>query len=208
MEDNSSKEEQDEKRQTYKSTNHNGKSSSLSENQRANMTAKKYGKKIFKRRNKVKELLFRGYDQQEIISNLHSSQSTISRDIAYHYSQLELKSSNMGNLALEDLFNNLFGTNELLKMAWEILDNTKKDNKLKLKIMQFILQCYSKQTGLILAPPIVVCAKLKTDEILKKEKYFKDHNIVLDYEKPVSMEEIRKKIIEPINRRRMEDSKF
>ena len=44
------------------------------------ITHKKYQKQIDLRRNKVRELLIRGYSQYEISNNLHLSQPTISRD--------------------------------------------------------------------------------------------------------------------------------
>jgi DNA-binding NarL/FixJ family response regulator len=50
-------------------------------NPRAEITYKKYQKQIDWRRNKVRELLIRGYSQYEISNTLHMSQPTISRDI-------------------------------------------------------------------------------------------------------------------------------
>jgi DNA-binding NarL/FixJ family response regulator len=52
-------------------------------NPRAEITYKKYQKQIDWRRNKVRELLIRGYSQYEISNTLHISQSTISRDIDF-----------------------------------------------------------------------------------------------------------------------------
>jgi DNA-binding NarL/FixJ family response regulator len=50
---------------------------------RAHVTAIKYRKQMDWRRNKVRELLIRGYSQYAISSTLHISQSTISRDIDF-----------------------------------------------------------------------------------------------------------------------------
>ena len=47
------------------------------------ITHKKYQKQIDLRRNKVRELLIRGYSQYEISNNLHLSQPTISKDIHF-----------------------------------------------------------------------------------------------------------------------------
>ena len=55
---------------------------------RANVTAKKYQKQIDWRRNKVRELLIRGYSQYEISNTLHISQPTISRDIDFIRNQV------------------------------------------------------------------------------------------------------------------------
>ena len=52
-------------------------------NARAEITQKKYQKQIDWRRNKVRELLIRGYSQYEISNTLHISQPTISRDIDF-----------------------------------------------------------------------------------------------------------------------------
>jgi predicted transcriptional regulator len=48
---------------------------------RAEITHKKYQKQIDWRRNKVRELLIRGYSQYEMSNTLHMSQPAISRDI-------------------------------------------------------------------------------------------------------------------------------
>ena len=56
-------------------------------NPRAKITHKKYQKQIDWRRNKVRELLIRGYSQYEISNTLHLSQPTISRDIHFIRSQ-------------------------------------------------------------------------------------------------------------------------
>jgi DNA-binding NarL/FixJ family response regulator len=50
---------------------------------RTEITHKKYQKQIDWRRNKVRELLIRGYSQYEISNTLHISQPTISRDIDF-----------------------------------------------------------------------------------------------------------------------------
>jgi DNA-binding NarL/FixJ family response regulator len=52
-------------------------------NKRAGISNTKYQNQVAWRRNKVKELLARGYTQYEISRELHMSQPTISRDIHY-----------------------------------------------------------------------------------------------------------------------------
>ena len=52
-----------------------------SNNKRAGLSSSKYQNQIAWRRNKVKELITRGYTQFEISRELHISQPTISRDI-------------------------------------------------------------------------------------------------------------------------------
>ena len=58
---------------------------------RAGVTLSKYRNQMAWRRNKVKELLARGYQQYDIANTLHISQPTISRDI--HYIQIEMRKS-------------------------------------------------------------------------------------------------------------------
>ena len=58
---------------------------------RAGVTLSKYRNQVAWRRNKVKELLARGYRQYDIANTLHISQPTVSRDI--HYIQIEMRKS-------------------------------------------------------------------------------------------------------------------
>ena len=55
----------------------------VTKNPRAEITHKKYRKQIDWRRNKVRELLIRGYSQYEMSNTLHLSQPTVSRDIHF-----------------------------------------------------------------------------------------------------------------------------
>lgn len=59
------------------------------QNARYGISLNKYRNQISWLRNKVKDLLTRGYAQYEIVDVLHISQPTISRDI--HYIQREIK---------------------------------------------------------------------------------------------------------------------
>jgi DNA-binding NarL/FixJ family response regulator len=59
------------------------------DNARAGVTLSKYRNQMAWRRNKVKELLARGYRQYDIANTLHISQPTISRDI--HYIRIEMR---------------------------------------------------------------------------------------------------------------------
>ena len=79
------------------------------------------------------------------MSKLHLSQPTTSRDIAFLYNQSEWNSLNIGKVTFEELHNSMSGTSELLKRAWDLLDNTKNDKKLQLKTMDFIIGCYKNQ---------------------------------------------------------------
>ncbi|MDR4492306.1 MAG: hypothetical protein R2685_15640 [Candidatus Nitrosocosmicus sp.] len=177
-------------------------------NPRANMTAKKYQKNVIWRRNKVKELLFKGYDQQEIVSILHVSQPTISRDIAFLHNQRENEINNYGKLLFENHFDIVNGSTELLKQAWKILDNPKTDNKTRLKTMDFIKDIYDKRIELFQGLPYMVKIREKMKEVNKKEKYFKDNKIKLNYAKPMTAEEFNKSYKKNILKERKREALF
>jgi DNA-binding NarL/FixJ family response regulator len=63
-------------------------STTTQKNPRTKITQKKYQKQIDWRRNKVRELLIRGYSQYEISNTLHISQPTISIDIDFIRNQI------------------------------------------------------------------------------------------------------------------------
>jgi predicted transcriptional regulator len=93
-------------------------------------------------RNKVKELLARGYHQHEIANTLHLSQPAISRDI--HYIQIKICSSaeNYDKHRFEVYRNNLLGFDEMIKKLWTIADSPKTDSKEKIKAIVLIGQYY------------------------------------------------------------------
>jgi predicted transcriptional regulator len=125
-------------------------------NPRINLSKRKYQKNVIWRRNKVKELLFKGYDQQEITSMLHVSQPTISRDTALLHNQREKEISDYGKLLFENHFDIVNGSTELLKQAWKTLDNPKTDNKTRIKTMDFIKDIYDKRIELFQSLPYMV----------------------------------------------------
>lgn len=73
--------------------------------------------------------MFKGYDQQEIVSILHVSQPTISRDTAFLHNKREKEIGDYGKLLFENHFDIVNGSTELLKQAWKILDNPKTYNR-------------------------------------------------------------------------------
>jgi predicted transcriptional regulator len=90
-------------------------------NPRAEITHKKYRKQIDWRRNKVRELLIRGYSQYEISNTLHISQPTISRDIDF----IRNRTNSAANRELAQRMcyeqqNGLDGVGELMKNLWLI----------------------------------------------------------------------------------------
>ena len=83
------------------------------------------------RRNKVRELLTRGYGQYEIANTLHISQPTISRDIHYIQKEIEKNKKNYGERLFEVYRNSLLGLDEAVKKLWTIIDSPKKQMKKK-----------------------------------------------------------------------------
>jgi DNA-binding NarL/FixJ family response regulator len=75
---------------------------------RAGKTLNKYRNQMVWRRNKVRELLTRGYSQYEIATTLRISQPTISRDIHYIQKELHKSKENYGERLLEVYQNSLF----------------------------------------------------------------------------------------------------
>jgi hypothetical protein len=177
-------------------------------NSRANITVKRYQKLINDRRNKVDNLLMKGYSQQEIISKLHLSQTTVSRDIAFLYGQSEKKSLNIGKVGFEELHNSMKGTTELLKQSWDLLDDAKSDRKLKLKVMEFIISCYHKRTELIQSGPILLYLSLQTKRFLTIERFLEKNNISIDEYTLEAILKTTKKQMESKDKMRIEEAKF
>ncbi len=86
-------------------------SSTAQKNPRAEITHKKYQKQIDWQRNKVRELLIRGYSQYEISNTLHISQPTISRDIPYIQKEIRKIAENYGEHLFEIYRNTMLGLN-------------------------------------------------------------------------------------------------
>lgn len=86
-------------------------------NARAEITHKKYRKQIDWSRNKVRELLIRGYSQYEISSTLHLSQPTISIDIDFIRNPINsaVKTKDLSRLYNYELQNGLDDVGELRK---------------------------------------------------------------------------------------------
>ena len=123
----------------------------VTKNPRAEITHKKYRKQIDWRRNKVHELLIRGYSQYEISNTLHISQPTISRDINFIRNQTTsaTKRKDLAERMHYEQENTLDGVGELMKNLWSIIDNPKIEVKERMKAMNLMLQCYNMRARLI-----------------------------------------------------------
>jgi predicted transcriptional regulator len=84
---------------------------------------KKYQKQIEWRRYKVKDLLIRGYSQNEVSNTLHISEPTISRDIKSVYREKKKRQQKYRSEFFLEVQNTLAGLPELIKKSWTIVDD-------------------------------------------------------------------------------------
>jgi predicted transcriptional regulator len=116
---------------------------------RAGVTLSKYRNQVAWRRNKVKELLARGYRQYDIANTLRISQPTISRDIHYIQAEMRKSAENYGKHNFEVYRNNLLGLDEMIKKLWTIVDSPKTGSKEKIKAIVLIGEYYRERLQLI-----------------------------------------------------------
>jgi predicted transcriptional regulator len=139
-------------------------------NPRARISKQKYLKQIEWRRNKVRDLLIRGYSQTEISDILHISQPTISRDINRIYQDRKKRQQRFGNEFFLNLQNTLAGLTEIIKKSWTIVDDPQADQKERMKAMSIILQCYDKRLDLLNSEPTVDAVREYIERVKKAEK--------------------------------------
>ena len=81
------------------------------------------------RRNKVQQLLVRGYSQWDVAEELQIDQSTVSRDTQYLRQQAqENLQKHIQQKLPEEYQRCLTGMNQVLKLSWQIANNTPKQN--------------------------------------------------------------------------------
>ncbi|HSF51282.1 MAG TPA: hypothetical protein VLA74_11025 [Nitrososphaeraceae archaeon] len=124
------------------------------EEKRANLRKSKKHREW--RRNKVKEMLTRGYAQYEIANTLHISQPTISRDIHYLQKEIYKNKKNYGERLFEVYQNSLEGLDEVIKKLWTIIDSSKADEKERMNAIKLIMQCYRTRFEMIQTEPELV----------------------------------------------------
>jgi hypothetical protein len=89
----------------------------------------KKGKMVDWRRNKVQQLLVRGYSQWDVAEELQIDQSTVSRDIQYLRQQAQANLQKHIQQKLPEEYQRcLTGMNQVLKLSWQIANNTPKQN--------------------------------------------------------------------------------
>jgi hypothetical protein len=118
----------------------------------------KKGKMVDWRRNKVQQLLVRGYSQWDVAEELQIDQSTVSRDVHYlrQNAQANLQKHIQQQLP-EEYQRCLTGMNQVLKLSWQIANNTRQnsqdlndnsntitsgDDRTKLQALSLINDCY------------------------------------------------------------------
>jgi IS30 family transposase len=118
----------------------------------------KKGKMVNWRRNKVQQLLVRGYSQWDVAEELQIDQSTVSRDIQYLRQQAqENLQKHIQQKLPEEYQRCLTGMNQVLKLSWQIANNTKQngqdhndnintitpgDDRTRLQALSLINDCY------------------------------------------------------------------
>ena len=112
------------------------------------------------RRNKVQQLLVRGYSQWDVAEELQIDQSTVSRDVQYlrQNAQVNLQKHIQQKLP-EEYQRCLTGMNQVLKLSWQIANNntpkqngqdhndnintiTTGDDRTRLQALSLINDCY------------------------------------------------------------------
>jgi hypothetical protein len=90
----------------------------------------KKGKMVDWRRNKVQQLLVRGYSQWDVAEELQIDQSTVSRDVHYlrQYAKENLQKHIQQKLP-EEYQRCLTGMNQVLKLSWQIANNSRRDGQ-------------------------------------------------------------------------------
>jgi predicted transcriptional regulator len=134
-------------------------------NKRAGITNTKYQNQVAWRRNKVKELITRGYTQFEISRELHMSKPTISRDIAYLEKELSKSRKNYSKRLYSTFESTMMGYDELIKKLWTIIDSKRTNDKERIKAITLLAQYYRQRLELIRSEPELILNKNRMSEL-------------------------------------------
>ena len=140
------------------------------ENARAGVSLGGYQKQIAWRRNKVREMLGRGYAQSEIANTLHISQPIISRDIHFVEKEIRKSMEDYGEHLFEVYRNNLPGLDEMIKKLWTIAESPKTDSKEKIKAIVLVGQYYRERLELVRSEPSLIDRKRYMEKV--KQSFF------------------------------------
>jgi predicted transcriptional regulator len=138
---------------------------------RGGVTLSKYRNQMAWRRNKINELLARGYRQYDIAKTLHISQPTISRDIHYIQREMRRNTQNYGEHLYEVYRNNLLGLDEMIKKLWTIADSQPTDSKEKIKAIVLIGEYYRERLELVRSEPYLIQRKQYMDSVKRQASF-------------------------------------
>jgi predicted transcriptional regulator len=141
------------------------KNNQLTNNKRAGLSSTKYQNQIAWRRNKIKELITRGYTQFEISRELHISQPTISRDIQYLEKGFAKSPKNYSKRLYSTFESTMMGYDELIKKLWTIIDSKRTDDKERIKAITLLAQYYRQRLELIRSEPELILNKNRMSEL-------------------------------------------
>ena len=113
-----------------------------------------HNNKIEWRRNKVYEILVKGYNQYEIVETMRISQPTIYRDVQHLRQRAKEELRFHIEEKLPDEYQRcLRGINEVLKIAWDIanskMEDRKIDEKTRLQALSLVNDCYKFRMDLL-----------------------------------------------------------
>ena len=126
------------------------------------------------RRNKVQELLIKGYNHYEIADTLKIPRTTVSRDVGYlrQKAQEQLKTHIQDRLP-EEYQNCMAGINRVLKLTLEVADKPT-DDKTRLQALALANDCYKYKIDLTTNGVVVTDAikyvQAQLDHVNKTEK--------------------------------------
>ncbi|MGC1135181.1 MAG: hypothetical protein WA941_20300 [Nitrososphaeraceae archaeon] len=123
----------------------------LRRNPRAGIKRNKYKALVMDHRiDRVKELLIKGYSQEQISKTLRISQPTVSRDLEYIHDGLRKR---IDVKTIEDIISHYYMAflelDQLTKYLWRIVINTKTKDYDKLRALKQLEECSSQRLMLI-----------------------------------------------------------
>src|SRR5919198_4940776 len=120
-----------------------------------NMNQKKKKDSIEWRRNKVQELLVKGYNHHEIASTLQISRPTITRDTQYLSKCAKQNIKKYIDERLPEEYEKcLVGLNAITKEAWNTAQSTE-DKREKIQALSLAKECYSMKLDLLTNATVV-----------------------------------------------------
>lgn len=151
-------------------------------NSRNGLTTLQHKKQVIWRRNKVKELYVRNYSQEQISSIMRISQPTVSRDIDFLKGKFEGGIENLDELLIEENFKWCLAVDEQIKKLYDMLDDSKLDDKMKLKAFDMLLKFLQRKQDLNITKVYLLDIKKTLTYIRSKEEELKEKEQMLEAE--------------------------